>query len=116
MKILPLLALLLVAACGTTPDERPVTIEVVSLSILAPTCGQVQCHSTSTHLQGYAFDTLAEARTSLAKIVKPGDPDRSKLVDVLHETGDKRMPPDSPLNDEDIALIEAWINAGAPGL
>jgi hypothetical protein len=116
MKLLVCLALALATACGTTPDERPVTIEVVSLSILAPTCGQVQCHSTSTHLQGYAFDTFDAARASLKKLVQPGNPDRSKLIDVMTDDGGDRMPPDSPVNDEDIALITEWIRVGAPGL
>ena len=27
-----------------------------------------------------------------------------------------KMPPDTPLHDEDIALIEKWLLAGAPGV
>ncbi len=104
------------AACGTTPDERPVTIEVVALSILAPTCGQVQCHSTSTHLQGYAFDTLAEAKVAIKRLVNKTNPQRSKLLTVLTADGEERMPPDAPLAEEDIALIQAWLDAGAPGI
>lgn len=103
------------AACGTTPDERPVTVEVVALSILAPTCGQVQCHSSSTHLEGYAFDTLAEAKVALKRLVSTTGR-RSKLIEVLSADGEERMPPDAPLADEDIALIQAWVDAGAPGL
>jgi len=103
------------AACGTTPDERPVTIEVVALSILAPTCGQVQCHSTATHLQGYAFDTLDAARMAMKRLVSTTG-GRSKLLTVLTADGEERMPPDAPLAEEDIALIQAWIDAGAPGL
>lgn len=111
-----LLALVLgLAACGTTPDERPATVEVVALSILAPNCGQVQCHSTTTRLEGYAFDTLAAAKESLRDLVG-STVNNSELVEVLHADGEERMPPDSPLADEDIALIEAWIAAGAPGL
>jgi len=102
-------------ACGTTPDERPVTVEVVALSILAPNCGQVQCHSTTTNLEGYAFDTLDAAKKSLNRLAGTTLAN-SELVEVLHADGDKRMPPDSPLADEDIALVEAWIEAGRPGL
>lgn len=101
--------------CGTTPDERPATVEVVALSILAPSCGQVQCHSTTTNLEGYAFDTLAAAKKSLARLVsRTGG--QSELLEVLEASGDERMPPDAPLADEDVALIQAWIDAGAPGL
>ncbi len=96
------------AGCGTTPDERPVTFEVVTLSVLAPTCGQVQCHSTSTHTKGYAFDTLAASRDSLR-----GTGDRNEVWQQI-ESGE--MPPDAPLAEEDKQLIKAWLDAGAPGL
>lgn len=102
------------AACGTTPDERPATVEVIALSILAPSCGQVQCHSTTTNLEGLAFDTLAAAKKSLTELGVTRA--NNELIEVLHGEGDERMPPDAPLADEDIALIEAWIAAGAPGL
>ncbi|CAN5863004.1 hypothetical protein BH11MYX3_BH11MYX3_24520 [soil metagenome] len=96
------------AGCGTTPDERPVTFEVVTLSVLAPTCGQVQCHSTSTHIQGYGFDTLAASRDSLRSTG-----DRKKIWEQI-EGGE--MPPDAPMADEDKDLVKAWLDAGAPGL
>ena len=55
------------AACGTEPDSRPVTFDVVVYEVLAPSCGQVQCHSTTTNVNGYALDTLDAARTTLSK-------------------------------------------------
>jgi len=107
----------LLAACGTTPDERPPTLEVVALSILAPSCGQVQCHSSSTNLEGYAFDTLDGSRTALRKLVGVGGTNpNNELIEVLTADGDKRMPADTPMDEKDIALIEAWIADGAPGL
>ncbi len=96
------------AGCGTTPDERPVTFEVVTLSVLAPTCGQVQCHSTSTHLAGLGFDTLAASRDSLRST--------GARKRVLEQIKSGEMPPDSPLADEDKDLFQAWFDAGAPGL
>jgi len=114
-SILFALAIALVAGCGSTPDERPATLEVVTLSVLAPTCGQVQCHSTTTRLEGLAFDTVDDARAALRDLgVAAGD--GGALYDVLTADGEERMPPDSPLNDEDIALIMKWVDAGAPGL
>ncbi|CAN5871968.1 hypothetical protein BH11MYX2_BH11MYX2_08620 [soil metagenome] len=103
------------AACGTSPDERPVTIEEVSLGILAPTCGQVQCHSTTTRTAGYAFDTLAASKKALLELTQDTAA-RSKLIEVMRESGGSRMPPDSPLAEEDITLIETWIDAGRKGL
>jgi hypothetical protein len=100
------------AACGTT-DDRPATLEVVSLTVLAPSCGMVACHSTTTKTEGYAFDTLTSARESLRGLVSPGDPSRSHLIEVLRS---REMPPDSPMADQDVALVEAWIAGGAEGL
>ncbi|MEO6773482.1 MAG: hypothetical protein ABI467_10745 [Kofleriaceae bacterium] len=115
MSCLALVFAIVLAACGT-PDSRPATVEVVALEILAPSCGQVQCHSTTTNQSGYAFDTLAAAKVSLRSLVGTGGGDRHSLLEVLTSTGDKRMPPDAPLDDDDIALVEAWIHAGAQGL
>jgi len=107
---------LLVAACGTT-DPRPPTVEVIATEILAPSCGQVQCHSTSTMTSGYAFDTLATAKVALKRMTGgTGGGRNHSLMQVITETGGKRMPPDSPLDDADITLIEAWISGGAKGL
>lgn len=110
-----LVCLLLSGACGTSPDDRPATVNVIALEILAPTCGQVQCHSSTTKLEGLAFDTLEGAKESLRDLVGVGGT-RDELIGVLTADGEERMPPDSPLAEQDIALIEAWIANGAPGL
>lgn len=99
--------LALLAGCGTEPDERPVTFEAVVFEVLAPTCGQVQCHSTSTHLEGYALDTLEAARASMAG---------GRTSKLLSEIEKGSMPPDAPLDDRDVALFKAWFDAGRPGL
>jgi len=57
--------------------------------------------------------------------IKPGHPEESYLVNKLHGVDmaaldstemqeSVRMPPEQPLCDEKIALIEQWILAGAP--
>jgi hypothetical protein len=102
-----ILAGALLAACGTE-DDRPATVEVVALEILAPSCGAVQCHSTTTRTEGLAFDTLDATKDTLNNELGLG-----KLVQVID---DKEMPPDSPMFENDVALIKKWIAAGAPGL
>ncbi|MCX5743206.1 MAG: hypothetical protein NT062_12000 [Proteobacteria bacterium] len=103
-----------IAGCGTSPDDRPPTFEVVTLTVLAPSCGQVQCHSTTTRVQGYAFDTVEAARATFnaGNLSLSNDNPES----VLYQSGPNRMPPDSPLPDEDLALIQAWIDGGKLGL
>lgn len=98
-------------ACGTT-DDRPATVEVVALEILAPSCGAAQCHSTVTRLEGLAFDTLGDAKDALRELdVTAGD--GGELLEVID---DNVMPPDSPMFDNDVALIRLWIENGAEGL
>lgn len=109
-----LLASALAAGCGTT-DDRPATLEVISFEILAPTCGTVQCHSTTSRIQGYAFDTLDASRSSLRELgVSAGR--GGGLLEVIGGDADKRMPPDMPMFEPDVRLIEKWIADGAPGL
>jgi len=111
-----LFAVSILGACGTSPDDRPQTFEYIALEVLTPACGTVACHSSSTHVEGFAFDTLDEARTALRRLVTPGNPDASRIYDVIAGSGDPQMPPDAPLATQDIELIRAWISAGAPGL
>lgn len=108
---LPYVLAILLAGCGTA-DDRPPTVEVVALEILAPSCGAVQCHSTTTRLEGLAFDTLEEAKAAMRELdVRAGF--GGALLEVID---DQEMPPDSPMFDNDIALIKEWIDNGAVGL
>jgi len=114
MRCLGLL-LATLAACGAEdPRLTNPTVEVVSLEILAPACGAPQCHSTFTNQSGYAFDTLAAAKASLRQLV--GGRGEHNLIEVITATGGNRMPPDAPLDPQDIAVIQAWVDAGAKGL
>jgi hypothetical protein len=47
-------------------------------------------------------------------MVIPYNPEQSRLVNVLRGRGASLMPPDRPLPEADIRLIERWIRAGAP--
>jgi hypothetical protein len=107
----------LAAACGSTPDERPLTLEVVSLEVLAPSCGQVQCHSTTTRTEDLAFDTVEAASESLVQM-NVDDPVffGGQLFEVLDGTNGVSMPFDAPLARQDYDLLAAWIAAGTPNL
>jgi hypothetical protein len=113
------------AACGTEEDQRPRTVEYITQAILAPNCGNAQCHSSFRKAEGYVFDTVEQAKLSLAGglvgAVAPnvrgeleGDGASSLLFHVLTRPVD-RMPWDQPLPDADIDLIVRWIDFGAPG-
>ncbi|MEO8845503.1 MAG: hypothetical protein ABI591_25165 [Kofleriaceae bacterium] len=106
------LCLIVLVACGTD-DPRPATLDVIATEILAPACGAPQCHSTSTLQSGYAFDTLAAAKLSLQSLQSGGGRGHRSLMEELST---RRMPPDAPVDDADLKLIETWIAAGSPGL
>jgi hypothetical protein len=119
---LPAIAL---AACGSADYQRPRTVEYVTMAILAPNCGNAQCHSQFRNVSGFAFDTVENAQHSLAgglvgsiglnQLNEPvGEPEGALLVNVLTRTLD-RMPYDQPLPEAEIELIRDWIEFGAPG-
>lgn len=126
----------LVAACGTTTDDRPRTIDYVTEAILAPTCGAANCHSSFAQQGGDVFDTVEAARRSLVVNglisfdsvtidgvpmgYDPADPDNSQLIIWLTQTdpfnrGIGRMPFDAPMPNADVNLLKLYIKEGAPG-
>src|SRR6185436_19112465 len=100
MYRLVLVGALALAACNQTDNNRPATLEYITEAILQPSCGQYTCHSSFRREKGYAFDTVDEAKQSLASLVSVNEPTSSLLYTVLTRTV-KRMPYDSPLPDKD---------------
>jgi cytochrome c len=81
-------------------------------------CGR--CHEGTNHRGGLNLDT----RESILKgghdgsVLTPGDPAKSLLVRLIRHEGPANdpmpMPPKKPkLSDEDIAVVERWVKAGA---
>lgn len=123
-----LIAVLACGACAESTDERPATFEYIVNAVLAPSCATALCHNSMTRREGYAFDTVEEARTSMGKPpglvpvggTLPEEVEFTTLVRVLTVESDDefnpRMPIDSPMPDADIELIKRWIGEGAVGL
>ena len=109
---LALAAAVAVAACTQTDNDRPATLAYITEAILQPSCGQDVCHSSYRRERGYAFDTVDNARLTLAPIVNVEEPQLSLLYTVLTRQI-KRMPYDAPLPDKDIELILLWIQKNA---
>ena len=61
---------------------------------------------------GKAADTTV-CEKQYRPLVTPYDPAQSRLVSVLRGRDAPRMPPDRPLDEADIELIETWILDGA---
>jgi hypothetical protein len=105
-----------VAGCGQSADDRPVSWSYISVIIVQPNCATASCHATITQRSGIDLSTIKGGYESLVKNeyvfrnnVKP-----SPLPKVLRGIDfPRRMPPDFGLPNDDIGLIERWIAAGA---
>jgi hypothetical protein len=115
-------------ACDTV-DQRPASWSYIHAAIIAPSCATASCHSNpaslagldlSTRTSAYAFlvgrtcDAPPHAGDAPGNFVFPYDPERSRLIYVLRGEQSLVMPPDVPLPDVEIELIERWILDGAP--
>ena len=105
------------AGCGGA-EERPATWSFISTAIIEPSCATVNCHSAlaqrasvdlSTREIGYQTLNATTGRS----FVRPGHPESSEIISLMHAQGTLRMPPDTALPEADIQLIADWITAGA---
>jgi len=118
-------------ACTSEPADTDVVLDPtftnVHEEILQPSCSFSACHGSGA---GY-LELVGDASTNHAVLVGivsfgspeetlviPGDPDGSYLVKKIDGAegieGDPMPPPGGGLSEEQIALVRAWIEAGAP--
>ena len=128
-----LAALGLIVAAGlwgcTSEDDRPASFSYIYPTIIEPNCSTIGCHSSFVATYGLQLDTYEGAYAILVgapcepgappvapqqNFVRPGQPDRSKLIYLLEGTDvPRRMPPDVPLPSKDVDLVRQWILEGA---
>ncbi len=134
---------LVFGACGSSTDNRPPEWRYISPVILQPNCATSSCHSRAAAVAGLDFSDPDRGYISLMRLrfqvvdayanggdcrpshgtvvcergyrplVTPYDPAQSRLVHLLRTQTTPRMPPDRPLLEADIRLIEDWILLGA---
>lgn len=107
-------------------DERPATWSYVHTTIIQANCTSSNCHSELAMTAGLDLHDKDAAYTSLTgracgdpagtsrDFVVPYEPESSKLIYQLRGIEVRSMPPDVPLPDAEIELIERWILEGAP--
>jgi hypothetical protein len=127
-----LLAAVVVTGCGGLEDNRPPEWSYISPAIIQNNCATSSCHSRGAAVAGLDLSTADAGYNDLMKqrlprvsgspetrpntprqLIIPGNPGQSRVVNMLRAFGAARMPPDRPLAEADIALIEEWILAGA---
>jgi hypothetical protein len=102
--------------CALDTDERPAEFSYIAQTILEPGCATATCHNAMTAREGFDFSSVAAARKTFEDggfVTNLDAPRSNYIIRILTSSGESRMPIDSPLPDADIALIEAWIAAGA---
>ena len=88
-----------------------VSYRAVIAPILSKNCNV--CHGGQIGLYVDSYDTLL-AGSSRGKVVIPGDPAKSTLMQRIKGDVQPRMPLNrQSMSGEDIALIETWIREGA---
>lgn len=107
---------------GCTKDKTPVPVEPCDpnkvyfqndvFPIIASNCAKSGCHDAITHEEDLNLSTY----NGIMKIVKPGNPAGSDLMEVINTTsGEKAMPPppNTALSQTQKDLISRWISEGA---
>ena len=120
------LALMAVMAACQSEDDRPASYGYIFTTILAPNCATSGCHSEFGDVQDIRLDDYDEAYRILAggdcdpdqdppggRLVLPGQPDASLLINAMRGLLELNMPPDRPLPEKDIELVEQWVMEGA---
>jgi hypothetical protein len=92
-------------------EEQPLCFETEVLPIFVSYCTTTGCHNPTDHAEDYDFTQYNGIRQG----VRPGRAGDSKVIEVMREGGDDRMPPagQPQPSAEQIAMIEEWINEGA---
>ena len=92
---------------------HPDTVYFVNdiLPLLQSNCGSSGCHSAVNPADGLALVDY----NSIMEEIKPGEPNKSEVYEVLVETGNDIMPPPpaSPLDSTSIWKVFTWISQGA---
>ncbi len=113
------------AALGACEDveDRPATWSYIHATIIEPNCTSSNCHTNISQAAGISFDDPDEGYSALAGVacgggmandlVVAGQPELSKLMYLLRGEEVFPMPPDVPLPDAEVELIQRWIQEGA---
>lgn len=113
------------AALGACADvaDRPASWSYIHATIIEPNCTTSNCHTDISKAAGISFDDPDEAYETLAGVpcgsgtamnyVVAGAPEVSQLMFLLRGDEIVVMPPDVPLPDTEIEIIQRWIQGGA---
>jgi len=82
--------------------------------VLAEHCWK--CHGPAKQESELRLDSpqaMSRGGASGEKLIAAGDPAGSYFVKVIRREGDVKMPPETPLTDDQVASLSDWIKQGA---
>jgi uncharacterized membrane protein len=94
-----------------SPDTVYFTQQV--LPIIQSGCAKSGCHDAATHKERVVLDSYANIMSTGG--IRIDNPTGSKVYRAMTDGGEDRMPPApaTPINADQLALIEKWIRQGA---
>lgn len=108
-------ALLVAILGGSAPGaDSKITYDDHVLPILRDKC--LGCHNQDKSRGGLVASTYVGlmAGGSSGEVIKPGDPDNSRLMQLVSHKAEPHMPPKSPMIPaENLETIKKWIVGGA---
>ena len=101
----------LLAAAAAFGQSKEPAVEMLSRKCFA-------CHNEKKASSGLSLETRTSVLTGGARgaALVPGKPEESLILAAVRQTGSLKMPLGGKLADAEVAVIEKWIVAGAPGL
>jgi cytochrome c553 len=105
------------AAGPESPQADAADVEFFEAKVrpaLADHC--VRCHGPTKQRAGLRLDSPAAILTGGegGPVLVPGDPEASRLIQVIRYDDDLQMPPKGKLADPLIADLTSWVKRGAP--
>jgi hypothetical protein len=112
---LVLLSSTLVRAAEPAPTPQALEFfETKVRPVLAENC--FSCHGPKRQQAGLRLDGRAELLKGgdNGPVLVPGQPEKSRILEVLQYTGDVKMPPKAKLPAESVEALTAWVKMNAP--
>ena len=107
---------LTMAAAAQAPDAPPAAPDFARdvVPIVESQC--LRCHNTAKAEGGLLLETYEDIMRGgdTGPPIVPGAPDRSPLVLQVEGRAKPKMPPKKDLAADEIAVLRAWVAAGAP--
>jgi len=106
------LAILMATAGPALCSDAADFFETRVRPVLAKNC--YACH-TDSKMGGLQLDSREHALKggNGGPVIVPGDPDKSRMLEAVRQTGKLKMPPSGKLSDADVEAIATWIKDGA---